>query len=248
MPDLKLGKLPGRIPVGLRDLTYYAAGPLPQAPAEVSVPSVSPDADGTPWGIDGNSDYGDCGVAGLKHGLQAAASDTSENESFPTADQVVSYYLNYTGGQDSGVVLSDFLAHVQQNQFYGHTVSAYAPVSVSDVNTLLYAINAYDFAYVGVTVTQAMMNAAQGEPPWTWTLEEAQGDSIGGHCIPVVGYDSSFLYAVTWGQVVRIAYPAWHQMGDEAWCLLTGELTSAQGDGHGLNLDALKADLNRLNS
>ena len=242
MPSFKLGKLPGRIPVGLRDLTYYAAGPLPDAPPSVAVPSVAD------WDMDMNDTLGCCGVAGIDHGFKAAAADTQETESFPTAQQVGDYYLNYTGGQDSGVILSDFLSYVKGNAFYGHTVSAYAPVSVSDVNTLLFAIDAYDFAYVGITVTQAMMDAAQGPAPWTWTLEEAQGASIGGHCIILAGYDSQWLYGITWGNFVRIAYPAWHQMGDEAWAVLSGELVSAQGDGHGLNLAALQADLSRLNN
>ena len=128
-------------------------------------------------------------------------------------------------------------------------MSAYAPVSVSDVNTLRFAINAYDFAYVGITVTSAMMQAAQGNPPWTWTLEEANDpDQVGGHCIPIVGYDSTWLYAVTWGNIVRIAYPAWHQIGDEAWAVLTQELVAAQGDGHGISLAALQADLSKLNN
>ena len=243
MPSYKLGRLPGQVPVGLRDLTYYAAGPLPAAPAKVAVPSVAD------WDMDGNDQYGDCGVAGLNHGFMAAAADTREGESFPTADQVVSYYLNYTGGQDSGVVLSDYLGYVKGKGFYGHAVSAYAPVSVSDVNTLRFAINAYDFAYVGITVTSAMMNAAQGNAPWTWTLEEANDpDQVGGHCIPIVGYDSTWLYAVTWGNIARIAYPAWHQMGDEAWAVITGELASAYEDGHGISLAALQADLSKLNN
>ena len=62
MPDFKLGKLPGRIPVGLRDLTFYAAGPLPQAPASVAVPSVAD------WNMDMNDTLGCCGVAGVDHG------------------------------------------------------------------------------------------------------------------------------------------------------------------------------------
>ena len=62
---------------------------------------------------------------------------------------MVSYYLAYTGGQDSGVVLSQFLAYVRQHGFYGHSVAAYAPVAVHDVPTLCFAIDAYDFAYVG---------------------------------------------------------------------------------------------------
>jgi len=234
----RLGRLPGKIPVGLRDLTFYAAGALPAAPPSVAVPHVAD------WGMLGNDTWGDCGVAGFQHNLESASAAAGESEAFPTADQVVSYYLDYTGGQDSGVVLSDFLAHVKQDGFYGHTVQAYAPVSVSDVNTLRFAIDAYGASYVGITVTQAMMDAAQGNPPWTWTLDDMQGDPIGGHCIILAGYDSNWLYGITWGAVVEIAWPAWHQMGDEAWAILSGEL--ARGDGRGIDLAALQADLSRL--
>ena len=237
---LKLGRRPALIPAGLRDLTYYAAGPLPKAPASVAVPAVAD------WAMLGNSDYGDCGVAGLEHGFMAAAADTRETETFPSDQQAVSYYLTYTDGQDSGVVLSDYLAYVRQKGFYGHTVSAYAPVTVNDIPTLQFAIDAWDFAYVGITVTQAMMNAAEYDDPWTWTAEDVTGPSIGGHCIILAGYDSNWLYGVTWGSTIRIAYPAWHAMGDEAWAIITGELVAKGADGHGLNLPALQADLTRL--
>ena len=242
MPSYKFGRRPGQIPAGLRDLTYYAAGPLPRPPAKVAVPSVAA------WGMDGNDTWGDCGVAGLNHGFMAAAADTREHEAFPNTDEVVSYYLDYTGGDDTGVVLSDFLAYVRQNGFYSHTVGAYAPVSIQDIPTLQFAIGAYDFAYVGISVTQAMMDAAQGGPPWTWTAEDVAGDVIGGHCIILAGYDSAWLYGITWGSVVRIAYPAWHQMADEAWAAISGELVSAKTDGHGISLAALTADLAKVAS
>jgi hypothetical protein len=80
----------------------------------------------------------------------------------------------------------------------------------------------------------------------TWTAEDLQGETLGGHCIILAGYDSNWLYGITWGQVVRVAYPAWHQMGDEAWAVLSGELVSAKADGHGIALPALQADLSRL--
>lgn len=237
---LKLGRLPGQIPAGLRDLTFYSAGPLPKPPPSVTIPAVPA------WGMDGNDVYGDCGVAGITHGFQAAAADTRETEAFPPAAEVISYYLKYTGGQDSGVVLSQFLAYVRAHGFYGHSVAAYAPVAVHDVPTLQFCIDAYDFAYVGITVTQGMMDAAQGPGPWTWTAEDAAGAEIGGHCIILVAYDSQWLYGVTWGQVVRIAYPAWHRMSDEAWAVLPGEIRTAGTDGHGINIAALNADMPRL--
>jgi hypothetical protein len=240
MPSYRLGRLPGQVPVGLRELPFYAAGALPKPPPSVAVPAVAD------WNMDGNDTYGDCGVAGLNHLFMAAAADVREAESFPLPSQVVSYYLDYTGGQDSGVVLSQFLAYARQHGFLGHSVAAYAPVAVHDVPTLQFAIGAYDAAYVGITVSEGMMAAAGGPGPWTWTAESLQGQELGGHCIILAGYDSSWLYGVSWGSIVRIAYPAWHQMGDEAWCVLSGEIVKAGTDGHGISLPALQADLNRL--
>jgi hypothetical protein len=232
----KLGARPAVFPAGLRDLTHYVAGDLPKAPASVPVPSVAE------WGMDGNDSYGDCGVAGCNHLLMAAAADTRETESFPTADQVVSYYLTYTGGQDSGVVLSDFLAYVRKTGFYGHTVSAYAPVQVHDVPTLTTALWLYDAVYTGITVTQGMMDAFQAGQPWDLTA--AQGEPIGGHCVPGVGYSDEGLTVITWGEPQLITWPAWHAVSTEAWAVIPGELAS--GDGHGVSLSDLTADLDKL--
>jgi hypothetical protein len=190
----------------------------------------------------GTDQYGDCGVAGLEHGFMADAAVAGETETQATDAQAVSYYLAYTGGQDSGVVLSDYLAHVEQAGYYGRTVSAYAPVSTRDIPTLQFAVSAYDFAYTGIVVTDAMMTAFQNGQPWT--LDTARGPVDGGHCVPVVGYDSSYLYVVTWGQIQPLAYSAWHHIADEAWAVITGEL--AKGDGHGISLAALQADIAKL--
>ena len=238
--DFKLGCLPGRIPVGLKDLTYYMAGPLPQAPASVAVPAVAN------WGLNGNDMYGDCGVAGINHYFMADASIAQETETFPPDQDVVGYYFEYTQGVDSGVVLSDFLAYVKTKGFFGHTVSAYAPVAVQDIPTLQFAVNAYGAAYTGITVTVAMMDAVRNNARWVWNTSDTQGPAVGGHCIPIVGYDDTSLYAVTWGQVIAISYPAWHAMSTEAWAVLSGEFVSKGSDNRGINLTALQADLGRL--
>lgn len=242
MSDFKFGRLPGQAPVGLRDLAYYVAGPLPRPPARVNVPAV------TAWGMNGNDSVGDCGPAGLNHGFMAVAADTAERESFPTDQQVVNYYLQYTGGQDTGVVLSSFLAYVRQKGFYGHAVNAYAPVATQDLPTLMFAVNAYDFAYAGIAVSQGMMTKVEEtSPPWIWTTDDVMsGPVVGGHCVPIVAYDSQYLYAVTWGSPVAISYPAWTFMAEEAWAVITGELVAKGADGHGINLAALQADLSRL--
>lgn len=237
MPQVgKFGRNTAIFPGLLHDITHYFAGNLPKPPASVAV-NASVD-----WDMDGNDTYGDCGPAGLKHAFQNAALVTKESEQFPTADQVVQYYLTYTGGQDQGVVLSDFLKYVEKEKFFGHTVSAYAPVQFKDIPTLQFAIYAYTFAYTGIVVTNNMMAAFQNGQPWT--LDVCLDQPEGGHCIPLVGYDSQYLYAVTWGKVQPIAYSAWSHIADESWAVITGEM--AKGDGHGLNLDALQDDIRKL--
>jgi len=232
----KLGRRPAQFPAGLRDLTYYVAGDLPKPPASMPVPDF-PD-----WGVLANDRLGDCGVAGLQHLMEAAATDVGKRESWPAGRQAASYYLQYTGGQDDGVVLSQFLAYVRRHGYYGHSVKAFTPVAVHDVPTLQTAIWLYDAVYTGINVTQAMMDAfGQHEP---WTLDMAQGEPLGGHCIPLVGYDGQYVHAVTWGAVQKIEYPAWHAMSSEAWAVIVGEL--AAGDGHGVDLAALEADLDKL--
>lgn len=243
MPDFKFGRLPGSVPAGLKDLAYYAAGPLPRPPARVDVPSVAS------WDMLANDQVGDCGPAARVHGFMAAAADTGERENFPSAQQVLDYYLTYTKGQDSGVVLSQFLAYVRQNGMLGHSISAYAPVSIQDINTLLFAVNAYDSVTGGITVTQGMMTKAEETaPPWVWTMDDLTGPVLGGHAVEIVAYDSMYLYAVSWGSIAAIAYPAWCGMADEAWCAISGELTAKGADGHGINLAALQADLSKLGS
>jgi hypothetical protein len=237
---LKFGALPAVKPAALKDLTWYVAGALPKPPAKVAVPSVPAQSDGTAWGMDGNDNYGDCGVAGLNHGFMCDAAALKEQETFPSADDIVQYYLNYTGGDDTGVVLSAFLHYVQGKGFLDkHTVKAYAPVAEHDIPTLQYAVAEYKFTYTGITVTDQMMTDFNNGQPWT--MESVQGNVEGGHCIPIVGYDSQFLYVVTWGAVQPIAYPAWHQISTEAWAIITGEDTTGA-----VNLAALEADLKKL--
>lgn len=237
--NYKLGRLPGHVPDGLRDLTWYAAGDLPAPPTSRPVP---PPGDGD-WGMDGNDRYGDCGVAGLHHGDMCVESDTATPVVLVAGPDITSYYLTYTGGQDNGVVLADFLTYVEKTGWFGHSVSAFAPVKIADMATLQFTINAYGFAYTGIQVTDLMMQASQAGQPWTADTF-ADGTVEGGHCIPLVGYDSQNLYCVTWGKVQAIQYSAWHLLAQEAWAVLMGEVT-ARGN-HGINLSALQADISRL--
>lgn len=236
MSAFKYGRLPGAVPVGLELLPHYVAGALPKAPAAVPPPTVDV------WGMLGNDEFGDCGVAGLEHAIMAVLAALGLTGTPATDKEAISYYLRYTGGQDAGVVLADFLGYVRKHGYYGHTLTAFAPVGVHDVPTLQFALWAYDAVYCGITVTEQMEQDFQDGKPWT--MESVDSPAAGGHCVPIVGYDTEYIYIVTWGKVQPIAYSAWHHMSDEAWALIVGE--HAKGDGHGLALAALQADLDKV--
>jgi hypothetical protein len=244
-PNLKLGALPGYVPNGLCDLTWYVAGALPLAPLKVEPPTPPVAADGTAWGMDGNDEYGDCGVAGTNHGEMCVDLDSHTALDPVTSSQIVQYYLEYTGGEDNGVVLADFLAYVKKTGWFGRKLSAYAPVKVSDVKTLQFTVNAYGYAYTGIQVTDLMQEAFQDGQPWTAETFQS-GNVEGGHCIPLVGYDSANLYAVTWGAVQPIQYSAWPLISTEAWACIWGEVPASGLDGHGVSLASLVSDLAKL--
>lgn len=234
----KLGCLPGNIPVGLKMLTYYIAGDLPKAPPSVAVPNFKD------WGMLGNDRYGDCGVAGLQHGFEADATITGVREAFATDEQVIEYYLKYTNGNDSGVVLAQFLAYVRTHGYFKQSIEAFAPIAVQDVPTLQTAVFMYGFAYSGITVTSGMQRAFAENAPWDG--QACSGPIIGGHCVPVVGYDDHYIYIITWGGIQRITYSAWHAIATEAWAVITGEFEAKHGDGRGVSISALKNDLYKL--
>ncbi len=113
-----------------------------------------------------------------------------------------------------------------------------------DVPTLQLAVFMYGGAYSGIRVTRAMQQASLANQPWTTEL--LASPIVGGHCIPIVGYDDLYVYAVTWGLVQPITYSMLHAILTESWAAITGEFVARNGDGRGVSLEALEADLPRL--
>ncbi len=227
------------MPTGLRTLTYYAKGALPRAPEAMTAPTAD-------WGMLGNNHYGDCGVAGLQHGFQAAAVDTHKKTFLPTAQQAVAYYLHYTHGQDSGVALMTYLLYVHKVGYYGNKVQAFAPVTPKDIPTLKFVTNAYDFTYLGIVVTTLMEKAFATRQPWKSST--LRGNILGGHCVCGVGYDDLGITVVTWGGIQKLTWAAFQEMeriGDaEAIAVITGEID--EGDGHGIAYATLVEDLAKI--
>ena len=233
----KFGKLAPQIPAGLNMLASYLTSPLPDAPENVSVPSV------TNWDMLGNDKYGDCTFAGMVHAFMATASEESETESFPDTGQTVTAYLIYTNGQDAGAVESDLLQTWSSKNILNRQLLGYAPVPVSNLDEIKQVIHTFGFCYIGIKVPAACETQFQQHQPWSITNTPADDQILGGHCVILVGYDSQYFYAITWGSVQKIEYTWLTKYMDEAWAVIPPEISKGY---NGLNLEQLKQDIEAL--
>ncbi len=235
MTDLKLGALPPQRPYGLADLSTYHVGRCPDPPAAVSVPNV-PD-----WRMFLNDTYGDCTVAGVAHAIMAWNAEVSAADAVPADGDVARAYFSLTGGPDAGLVEADVLQKWHTDGLFGQTIAGYAPVQPTDVAGLRQAIAFYGAAYLGVALPQS---AQTQFPIRIWTPEPGS-PVVGGHCIVAVGYSSSFVECVTWGQIVHVTYPWLAAYLTEVWAAIPHQFVE-KGRGPVLAIDALQADLAAL--
>jgi hypothetical protein len=237
-----LGALPPVRPQVFADWSAYVNGKLPVPPTSVAVPAV------VTWGMDGNNQYGDCTIAGADHCIAAWDLEVKEADPVATDAADVLQYKAITGcvtpgdSRDTGLVLSDVLKlWSTKGLFGGNEIAGYAPVRHQAILDMHQAIAAYGAAYVGVALPQSAEDQFGAGPPWTLVGDQP----VGGHCVAFVGYDPEWMYAVTWGGVVKVSWAWWAYYGQEAWAIIPQAFVEA-GKGPDLNLAQLKADIGTL--
>ena len=245
-----LGRQPAIRPVGLRMLSAYA--PLPPAPATFNhvrsfdnwqMLGNGPDPTLT---VHGGQPVGDCGFAGAVHLEMATAAETNDSVTWPDSDDVVSAYLAYNNGADRGVALANLLACWRSSGLFGRKISAYAPVPVHDLSELWAACNIFGALYIGIAVPAvAQQQFAQGLP-WDLTHTSRDYDIVGGHCVVITARTETGGTVVTWGQEQPFTNEWLSTYLEEAWAVVTPEQIEADGNGFGLDMVQLRADLDRL--
>ena len=233
----KFGKLGPQFPVALKELPNYTVAPLPDPP-----PSVDWATNVSNWPMDGNNQYGDCTMAAAAHMIQSWNAQTGEKNSMPSEQQVVQEYLKLSGGKDSGLVETNVLKAWHRAGLWGNHVVGYAPVNVHALTTIKQAIALFGGIYAGIQVPANAQQQFEGGKPWTLAPDWQQQPIVGGHAIPLLGYDADWLYAITWGAIQQVAWDWWSTYADEAWAVLSQEYKEA-GEINGVNVTSLQADL-----
>lgn len=246
----KTGRLPAMRPAALKELSVYAAGPLPTPPATCPVPGQDDIARYYP--LDGNATYGDCTIAGVAHLITAWDFQMPELDViFPTPDEaaVIATWRSLNGNTEEGLVEADVLKAWQTTGLFGEKIAAYAPVSTTSLLEQHQAIAFYGGCYLGIQCPESAQRAFQrqqetGETvPWIYEGESTQD----GHCVVALGYGpNGGLHCATWGGVAVLEPSFLAHYLQEAWVILPQQMVDARGDALGVDLDALRADLARI--
>jgi len=232
----KLGRL-DKVSVNLKPIhTYFEGGQLPVAPAKClyALKVQYPVAD--------NDRLGDCVVAGHIHLSQAVAQEIGGTYTYPGDAATQVEYFKLTGGQDTGLSESTFLQTARQAPILGSQVDTFCPIDHTQMDHVKSAIYAFGGAFLGVVLPQS----AQNQFPGTWSV--VPGSPIeGGHCIVAIGYDTQFVYIVTWGKVIRCTWEWFNEYVEEAYAIIyNDEVHKNHGPLATLDIAKLRADITAL--
>ncbi len=195
------------------------------------------------WPLDGNAHYGDCTMAAAAHAIHFWNILTHQSNPVPLTSMIVDEYLKLTRGADmAGLIQSEVLKKWHRTGLWGNRILGYTPINVHDIGLIKQATYLYGLVYAGVQLTKSADQQWKQKQPWSLVRDWKKDVPLGGHAVPIVGYDRTGFYVVTWGTVQKMTYEWWHTYGEEAWAVFPAQLEEAGGADH-LTLLQLRADL-----
>lgn len=164
----------------------------------------------------------------------------------------LSGYSPSTGRNDNGATCQGALQYWQTNGLAGFKPAAFAQLDVTNVNLVKTVIDYFGCVYTGFDVPGIFETQFDNGQPWDVPKGRTGSQIVGGHAVPLVGYDANYFYLVTWGAVQKLTYAAyakyWAGTQDgEAWAVVVPQLMEASGaTPSGLNTAAANADWQSL--
>jgi hypothetical protein len=193
------------------------------------------------WPMYLNDRIGDCTEAMVGH-LIEAASEYGQGAAALIGDQdVLAAYERVSGynpadpSTDQGAVLQDVYGDWRKNGVGGHKNLVFAQVDHRNGTEVRQAVDEFGAVGLGIIVTQDMMDAFDAGQDWV----SSGGAQLGGHAVPIVGYDRVYVYVVTWGKVQAMTWGCYDNVTEEAWVAVLPEWFSGGKDPEGLDLHGL---------
>lgn len=206
---------------------------------------------GGDWGMLGNDQYGDCVWADTGHALMLRTANASQII-IPTTEQVLAAYSAHTGfdpanpNSDQGDDETSATEYLQQVGFLGHKADAIASVDQTNLDHVKWCVQLFGHSRIGLNLPQAAMDQMDAGTPW-----DVGGDTtiIGGHDVPIFGYDYAFFYVCTWGKIQKMTTAFFQAYCEEAHAEIYSDWIRSQGTApSGFDLDTLVSDLSTVTS
>jgi hypothetical protein len=189
--------------------------------------------------MDGNDTLGDCTIAALGHAITVYRGLIGKT-SVPPQQTLVKLYMHLTGGVDSGLNELDVLNYWRQHGVSKEKILAFVSVGTKNQTHIKQAIQIFGGVYLGFQVQANCLQDFNNHVPWTPGPLTQDG-----HAVYAVGYDSTGLTVLTWGNTQKATWAWWDECVDEAYAILPQEAESAKF-AQGFNFAQLRQDLNAV--
>lgn len=212
---MKLGKLPPIYdPRTLRLENYLNIPKLPPLPETSDWFAKT-----SKFPMDGNSDYGDCVVAGAAHMIQTWSANAGREVVLPEKT-VINTYLNLTGGEDTGLNMLEFLKFWRTTGIAGHKIGAFVAIDPQNLTSWRYTNYLFGGVFSGFMLPESAM--AQFDQGKTWDVVP-NSKIAGGHCVNGGIATPRLIKLATWGKTQWATVRFVGQNCDEAYAVLSLE-------------------------
>jgi hypothetical protein len=172
-----------------------------------------------PWGMMGNSQYGDCAKADDAHFCMVLTAYGRGSLVQPTDAQAVAQYLQETGGHDDGLVPSDDLDYWVKNPLAGVGIDAWASVRAQNQSMALLVCQCFGGLKTIWNLPDNFTDAINQGVAWTDTSYPANPGNC--HDMLLVKTEADGPTVVTWGQLQKMSW-AWFMKYNTAAYLVLG--------------------------
>lgn len=205
------------------------------------------------WGMLGNDNYGDCVLAGGDHETMLFNKEAGKEVIF-TEQNALADYSAITGfnpndpNTDQGTDMQVAAAYRQKTGLVDstgvrHKVGAYLAIDKRSKHEFMIAMSHFSALGIGIEFPGSAMDQFNEDKNWS----VVKGATIeGGHYIPGLAYNSSYVYIVTWGKLIRATWGFIDKYCDEAVVYLSAEMLTNGVSLDGFNLPQLQADLSAI--
>jgi hypothetical protein len=180
-----------------------------------------------------NNSQGCCVEACCGHSVQTWSFNASGVMVTPP-DSAIEQFYSLAGGYvvgdpstDNGTVIQVALADWLTNPLAGNELAAYVEIDPATLDNVKRSIWESGLACVGFNVPSFMPMSAGS----IWDVNPSADNSIvGGHCVPLVGYDASGnMTVISWGDYFTMTPAFFSQFVDECYSLANPDWIKATG-------------------